>query len=1087
MSSSPLRVLLLEDQPADAELIRHELRTAGFEFEAVRVDTEAAFRAALRPPPDLILADYSLPQFDGLAALRMVRAEGLDVPFIIISGAIGEEVAVESMRQGADDYLLKDRLGRLGQAVRASLDQRNLKEEKRAADQALRESEDRFRRLAENAQDIIFRYRLTKPAGFDYVSPAITLVTGYTPDEHYADPSLGLHYVYPDDRSLLQALNRGELLGDKPTELRWIRKDGTLIWTEHRVVAVRDDSGDIVAVEGIARDITDRKKSDARLRLSDDILQRVASLVVVADGKGLVTYISPSVKAILGYEPAEVLGERWWQVGRQEPVGRAEEQARVAAAARGELPVVEEPYERALTTKQGETRWIEWRDTKGAGDFVVGVGHDVTARKLAEAEHSRLLEETRQRAARLSALNAVVHAATAFTSDPRTLLGDALERTMEALGLEMGSIWTEGGPSMASGMDLGVVAELSQAARSAGLTVTEPVPTEDWGSVPGDRPEAALVPLMNRHGIHASLALPLRVGDRLVGSMSLHTATRRVWSSEDVDLAEAIGRELAAAFERVRLFEALGHRVAELDAVAKVSAALRSAGTRAEILPIILSHVQSLLHVEGAAFDFYYPETQETVIELASGAWAAETGSRFTLGTGGSGHVMATGQPYVQVDARNDPSMEWLEHLAKLQAVVAVPLIAQGQTLGALWVGRPAGGLASPGEVLAEGDLRLLTSIADIASSAIRRTALHEQTEQRLRRLAALRSVDLAITGSLDVRLTLQILLDQLATQLGVDAAAILTFNPHTQVLEYAAGRGFRGRAVESTRLRMGESLAGQAALERKVIAIPNLSPEDKAQLIRLKGEGFAAFYAVPLVAKGHVNGVLEVFHRTPVTPEKEWVDFLEALAGQAAIAIDNATLFTNLERSNRELVLAYDTTLEGWSRALDLRDKETEGHTQRVAEMTARLARALGVNEADLVHIRRGALLHDIGKMGIPDHILHKPGPLTEEEWVIMRQHPGLAHDMLRPIVYLRPALDIPYSHHEKWDGTGYPQGLKAEQIPLAARIFAVADVWDALRSDRPYRKGWPAEKVLEHIRAEAGTHFDPRVVQVFLVLPQE
>lgn len=1078
---------MLEDQPADAELIRYELRAAGFEIEAVRVDTEAAFRIALRPPPDLILADYNLPQFDGLTALRMVRAEGLDVPFILISGSIGEEMAVESMRQGADDYLLKDRLARLGQAVRASLDQRSLKVAKREADQALHESEDRFRRLAENAQDIIFRFRLIEPTGFDYVSPAVARITGYTPEEHYADPGLGLRYVYPEDRPLLDALNRGALPGDKPTELRWIRKDGVLIWTEHRVVAVRSDSGEILAVEGIARDITDRKAAEEKLRLSDDILQRVASLVVVADGQGQVTYASPSVKGILGYEPVEVLGVRWWQVSRQDPVGRAEEQARVAAAARGEVPVVEEPYERALTTKNGETRWIEWRDAKGAGDFVVGVGHDVTERKHAEVERSRLFEETRQRAARLSALNAVVHASTASISDPTALLREALERTLEALGLEMGSIWTAGGPSVASGIEPEIVAELSQAARAGGLTVTGVVPTEDWESAPSDQVGVALAPVMKRHGIRASLALPLRVGDRLVGSMSLHTGSRRIWSSEDVDLAEAIGREVAAAFERVRLFEALGKRVAELDAVAKLSAALRSASTRAEILPVILSHVQSLLHVGGAAFDFYYPDSQETVIEFAAGVWAGAMGSRFTLGSGGSGHVMTTGQTYAQADVRNDPTFEWTDRLRDLYAIVAVPLIAQGQTLGALWVGRTTEERASPTEVLSEGELRLLTSIADIASSAIRRTALHEQTEQRLRRLAALRSVDLAITGSLDVRLTLQILLSQLAAQLGVDAAAILTFNPHMQTLEFAAGRGFRGRAVESVRLRMGESFAGQSALERKLIAIPSLSPEEKGQLSRLKGEDFAAYYAVPLIAKGHVNGVLEVFHRTPVTPEKEWVDFLEALAGQAAIAIDNATLFTNLERSNRELVLAYDTTLEGWSRALDLRDKETEGHTQRVTEMTARLALALGVNEAELVHIRRGALLHDIGKMGIPDHILHKPGPLTEDEWVTMRQHPGLARDMLQPILYLGPALDIPYSHHEKWDGTGYPQGLKAEQIPMAARIFAVADVWDALRSDRPYRKGWPIQKVIDHIRAEGGTHFDPRVVQVFLVLPQD
>jgi putative nucleotidyltransferase with HDIG domain len=186
-------------------------------------------------------------------------------------------------------------------------------------------------------------------------------------------------------------------------------------------------------------------------------------------------------------------------------------------------------------------------------------------------------------------------------------------------------------------------------------------------------------------------------------------------------------------------------------------------------------------------------------------------------------------------------------------------------------------------------------------------------------------------------------------------------------------------------------------------------------------------------------------------------------------------------------LVVAYDATIEGWSSALDLRDKETEGHTQRVTRTTIRLARAMGVGDTQLMHLWRGALLHDIGKMGIPDAILLKPGPLTDEEWEIMRQHPDYARNMLAPIAYLRPALDIPYCHHEKWDGTGYPRGLKGEDIPLAARIFAVVDVWDALSFDRPYRMAWPADKVKQYIREQAGRHFEPQIVSLFLNMLNE
>ena len=238
----------------------------------------------------------------------------------------------------------------------------------------------------------------------------------------------------------------------------------------------------------------------------------------------------------------------------------------------------------------------------------------------------------------------------------------------------------------------------------------------------------------------------------------------------------------------------------------------------------------------------------------------------------------------------------------------------------------------------------------------------------------------------------------------------------------------------------------------------------------------------MPLIAKGEVKGVLEVFNRTLLPRSPEWLDFLETLAGQAAITIDQTQLFDNLQRANFELITAYDATIEGWARAMDLRDKETENHTRRVTEVTITLAKALGIKDNEILHIRRGALLHDIGKIGVPDNILLKEGKLTEKERDLMRQHPLFAYEMLHPINYLQQSLDIPYCHHEKWDGTGYPRGLKGEQIPLAARIFAVADVWDAVTSERPYRKGWTKQKAIKYIREQSGKHFEPRIVDAFL-----
>jgi putative nucleotidyltransferase with HDIG domain len=255
----------------------------------------------------------------------------------------------------------------------------------------------------------------------------------------------------------------------------------------------------------------------------------------------------------------------------------------------------------------------------------------------------------------------------------------------------------------------------------------------------------------------------------------------------------------------------------------------------------------------------------------------------------------------------------------------------------------------------------------------------------------------------------------------------------------------------------------------------------------KFRSEGFVAYIGVPLVAKGNVVGVLEIYHRQIFKPDPEWMAFLETLAGQAAIAIDNVRLFEDLQASNMQLRQAYEATIEGWARILEMRGLETEGHSHRTVKLTIELARKLGIEEKELELVRWGALLHDIGKMGIPDSIMQKPDQLTESEWEIVRQHPEFAKKWLSSIVYLKDALDIPYCHHEKWDGTGYPRGLKGQQIPLAARIFAVIDVWDALHSDRPYRDAWPQEKVMAYIQEQAGVHFDPEIVDTFFYLLSE
>jgi putative nucleotidyltransferase with HDIG domain len=541
-------------------------------------------------------------------------------------------------------------------------------------------------------------------------------------------------------------------------------------------------------------------------------------------------------------------------------------------------------------------------------------------------------------------------------------------------------------------------------------------------------------------------------------------------------LIPAIQRELKEAEVRRERRE----RERELEAIASVSSKLRTAKTLGEMLSQLLDQTLKLLEAEAGSI-WLYDSTSETIELKAQQGWNDDyIKSSYQLGEGIPGLVVKLGQAIVAREFRDNPQVtgENRNQIPKGIGGACVPLHAEDNIVGVMFIN-----VTLPRE-LTKGEIRILNALAEIGGNSIHRMYLHEQTIKQLERLAALRSIDLAISSVFDLQITLTILINEVIKQLNVDAASVLLIQAGSGRLEYVAGQGFYTRKIEATSQRIGQGNASRAVIERHIIEVPDLTNYTgkfmRAQL--LVEEDFVSYYAVPLISKGEVKGVLEIFNRSRLNPDGEWLDFLETLGGQTAIAIENSILFQDLQRSNFELALAYDATIEGWSRALDLRDSETEGHTQRVTDLTLRLARKMGLGEDRLILIRRGALLHDIGKMGVPDHILLKPEELTEAEQQIMRQHPQLAYDMLEPIAYLRDALNIPYCHHEKWDGTGYPRGLSGTQIPLEARLFSIVDVWDAITTDRPYRKGWPRQEALKYIREQSGKDFDPKMVEIFL-----
>ncbi|MBN1372179.1 MAG: HD domain-containing protein [Anaerolineaceae bacterium] len=353
--------------------------------------------------------------------------------------------------------------------------------------------------------------------------------------------------------------------------------------------------------------------------------------------------------------------------------------------------------------------------------------------------------------------------------------------------------------------------------------------------------------------------------------------------------------------------------------------------------------------------------------------------------------------------------------------------------------------------------------------------------------LSTLLKVSSALAASLDLPTVLQTAIDSAVSVLRLETGAIYTLEG--DLLFLGATTPPLKPELEWLRLQP-EQLSNHphiaaAFANGRPVHLPDtttvqLSPEER---IIIEARNLRSMLFIPLLLEGKAIGTLIIGSTSKAREYNQHeVELCRTLAFQITLAVANAKLYRTVILSNEELSRAYDATLEGWSLVLELRDQETQGHTLRVTDLTEELARKIGVPEETLPHVRRGALLHDIGKMGIPDTILKKPGPLTEDEWTIMRLHPEYARQFLAHIDYLIPSLDIPYCHHEKWDGSGYPRGLKGNEIPLPARIFAVVDVFDALTSDRPYRKAWGKKEALNYICEQTGKHFDPQIPPAFL-----
>jgi PAS domain S-box-containing protein len=994
---------------------------------------------------------------------------------------------------------------------------------RKQAEQRIRESEERYRQEVENSPNAIFS--VNREGMIQTWNRACENIFKYGQEVIGRDLSELLLETGDNPRlaNMREQVFHKQWLSD--VEISYRAQDGTVRLMTSRLYPLLDGGGEVEGCVIANTDITERKRGEAQIEQRANefaaLYEITRDLAAQRDLPSLLQTIVVRAVALLGatsgsifrYDAARKDLELVVATGPELSVGTHFElgEGMAGLVAQTFEPLIVDDY-RIWGNRSRQVNDVPFSASIEVpmlyGGELIGVlaVNEVgdTTRKFTEADarllalfaaqaasavhNAHLLQQTRARAEQLAllydaglALNSVLEPRAQleflFKIAMKTLHADRAEyfRYDSARGelrLELGVGYPEGTQGalrelvFALGAERGVVGQVAQ----------ERIPKY----IPDVRADPCWIVVDPE--IRSALCVPVEHETQLLGVVSVLSNHTHAFSPQDERLLVLFANQVAVALENARLFMETRRRADQLALLNRVSNALSQTLDLDELLEVIYREINAALHADAFFIALYDLATDELNYRIRVDEGVRAPPERRGLTPGLIAHVIRSKKPLLIHDWEQErdhyPPIRLWGTMKVPRAWLNVPMLFRDTVVGVISL------QSYQANAFGDEEERLLATIADQAAVAVEKARLFAETGHRLQRLHALSDIDRAISSSLDLRVILEVVLDQVTTQLRVDAADILLHNLRTQTLSYASSRGFRSRALQYTELRLGEGLAGMAALERRVVHFPNLTQE--ADGLRrsplLANEAFVAYFAFPLVAKGRIKGVLEIFHRAPLEPDQEWLDFAQALASQAAIAIDDAELFQDLQRTNVELTLAYDATIEGWSRALELRDQETEGHAARVTELTLRLARRMGMGDQELGHMRHGALLHDIGKMAIPDGILFKPGALSAAEWEVMRRHPKYAYEMLSPIAYLSRALDVPYCHHEKWDGTGYPRGLKGEQIPLAARIFAVVDVWDALRSDRSYRGAWSEDQVYMYIRDQAGKHFDPKVVEEFL-----
>jgi len=863
------------------------------------------------------------------------------------------------------------------------------------------------------------------------------------------------------------------------------RKDGQTISLDARISMVKDTSGQPFGIVIACRDISEKIKIEQSLAKSEKqyraIFEQAAVGVSRTDISGLFLDVNEKFCQITGYSRQELLGRSYKDITDPDDL-------QPNALVRQDLQkkkISKATIEKRYIRKDGSRTWVNLtlsyiESGPGMDPFLLAITEDINLRKSQERELQALYE---------------AGLALSYLKTPEEISQHIIEILNNYLDWHHAGVWVrEQGTENIHILAYSTPASLTEAEAERQKS-QEMVYSMDTGLTGWAMRQAKTIHQGNvftdshylgvNKKIKSGMYVPLMSNGQAIGCLMVESEEFNGFSEYDQRLLETLASQATIAFENANLLTAAQNRANQMQAVMQASQAISGNLDLPSLLDAIFQSAQSAIPaVERGTILLGY----EDGFLRVSGAMGYKdpallnTAIPDTLGYGAQAYREQRGVLVTNIqDLPDQKFFNKYDETQTIQSAIAAPLMVKGKSIGVICLDN----FSNP-SAFTQDDVQLLTTFAASAAISIENARLFEQTQSRMAHILALRQIDNTINASADILVIMSVILDKALEQLNLEAACILTFNSGTMRLEHQASLGFHSEHIRKTRFRIGEDLPARALLDHKTMIITDLptAMQGSERKYLAEKENFVAYGCTPMLTKGEVKGLIEVFGRKPFKINPEWISFLEMLGGQAAIAIENAQLYQDLQRSNLELMIAYDATIEGWAQALEFRDQETEGHSRRVLEITLQLARKLGIRGQELMHIRRGALLHDIGKMSIPDSILHKPGPLDDQEWILMRQHPVRAYELMSKIPYLQDALEIPYCHHEKWDGTGYPRGLENEQIPLAARIFAVVDVFDALTSDRPYRPALSEPEVFLYIREQSGHHFDPAVVSAFLTL---